>query len=137
MLKSRYGHSWVIIKPEKGEPEGFCSIHCAAISLALHTSRAISGITVGDFNTKKQIDAEAANWVIGGNLTGVMTARAKWAFENRESADAFISKHGGRPATFTEALRAAFDDMYSDILMIRKKCQLIQIRNKKVDDQQE
>lgn len=38
---------------------------------------------VGDYNTKRLIDAEKAVWVIGGGKQGVMTKRAKWAFEKR------------------------------------------------------
>ena len=39
-----------------------------------------------------QIEAETAYWVIGGSKMGVMTARAKWAFESKESADAFMKQ---------------------------------------------
>lgn len=125
MKRSNYKHSWMVISYKGMEAKGYCSVHCAAISMALHTDLLIDGISVGDFNTKKQINAENASWVIGGNLPGVMTARAKWAFETREAADAFITKHGGRPATFEQVLEAAFDDMLNDTLMIRKKRKLI------------
>jgi nitrous oxide reductase accessory protein NosL len=59
---------------------------------------------------------------------GVMTARAKWAFETKEGADNFIKKHGGRPASFNEVIKAAFEDMYQDTMMIRKKRKLINMR---------
>jgi nitrous oxide reductase accessory protein NosL len=105
--------------------------------MALHSNLLIDSISVGDFNTKKQINAEKASWVIGGDLPGVMTARAKWAFETREAADAFITKYGGRPATFEQVLEAAFDDMLNDTLMIRKKRKLIDRYKKKSPDQRE
>ncbi len=137
MKRSSYGHAWMVISYKGVEPKGYCSVHCAAISMALHTGLLIDGISVGDFNTKKQINAEKASWVIGGNLPGVMTARAKWAFETREAADAFITKHGGRPATFEQILEAAFDDMLKDTLMIRKKRKLIDRQKKHSPGQRE
>lgn len=128
MYRSRFGHSWVIIEHGGGNKEGVCSVHCAAIDMALHPEKTISRITVGDFDIQKQIDAEKARWVIGGDLMGVMTARAKWAFETQAAADAFMAKHGGSPATFNEVIKAAFEDMYRDTMMIRKKRKLMNMR---------
>ena len=113
---------------EDGSVTAVCSIHCAAIDMALHTEKTIRRITVGDFQTKKQIDADRAYWVIGGDLMGVMTARAKWAFGTKQGADNFMQEHGGRPANFEEVIKAAFEDMYQDTLMIRKKRKLINMR---------
>jgi copper chaperone NosL len=125
MKKSEYGHSWVIIQHGDGTTEGLCSVHCAAIDMALHTHKTVNKITVGDYNTKKQIDADNAFWVIGGDKMGVMTARAKWAFETKEAADSFMKDHGGKTATFDEVMKAAFEDMYADTLMIQKKRQMM------------
>ncbi|MCF8127744.1 MAG: nitrous oxide reductase accessory protein NosL [Deltaproteobacteria bacterium] len=125
MTKSKFGHSWVIIEHTDGTLEELCSVHCAAIDMALHTDKGVKKITVGDYNTKKQIDADKAFWVIGGDKMGVMTARAKWAFETKEAADNFIKEHGGRPATFDDVMKAAFEDMYADTLMIQKKRQMM------------
>lgn len=128
MYKSKFEHSWVNILHDDGSVTGVCSIHCAAIDMALHTEKAIQKITVGDYDSNTQINADKAFWVIGGEIMGVMTARAKWAFETKEGADNFIKKHGGRPATFSEVIKAAFEDMYQDTLMIRKKRKLIKMR---------
>ena len=128
MYRSKFGHSWVIITHEDGSSESVCSIHCAAIDLALHPDKTIGKITVGDYDTEKQIDADTAHWVIGGDILGVMTARAKWAFETKDGADNFMKKHGGRPANFREVIKAAFEDMYQDTLMIRKHRKLIDMR---------
>jgi copper chaperone NosL len=121
MKKSMYGHSWVVITHEDGTTCGLCSVHCAAIDMALHVGKPIASVTVGDYNTKEQIDAEKAYWVIGGDQMGVMTARAKWAFKTKEAADKFMKEHGGRPATYGEVIKASFEDMYEDTLMIQKK----------------
>ena len=68
MYQTKFAHSWVIITHEDGSTEGVCSIHCAAIDMALHTDKPIRKITVGDFDTKEQIDANEAHWVIGGDI---------------------------------------------------------------------
>ena len=128
MYRSKFEHSWVIITHDDGSSESVCSIHCAAIDLALHPDKTIGKITVGDYDTEKQIDADTAYWVIGGDIMGVMTARAKWAFESKDRADKFMKKHGGRPANFREVIKTAFEDMYQDTLMIRKKRKLINMR---------
>lgn len=125
MKKESFGHSWVIIEHDDGTKEGVCSVHCAAIDMALHTDNPVKAITVGDYDTKKQISADKAYWVIGGDKTGVMTARAKWAFETKEAADNFMKAHGGNPATFEEVMKASFEDMYEDTMMIQKKRQMM------------
>ena len=128
MYRSKFEHSWVIITHEDGSSASVCSIHCAAIDMALHVDKTIRKITVGDYDTEKQIDADTAYWVLGGDIMGVMTARAKWAFKAKEGADNFMKNHGGRPANFREVIKTAFEDMYQDTLMIRKKRKLINMR---------
>ena len=128
MYKSKFEHSWMNILHDDGSVTSVCSVHCAAIDMALHTEKIIQNITVGDYNTKKQINADIAFWVIGGEILGVMTSRAKWAFETKDAADNFIKIHGGRVATFSEVIKAAFEDMYQDTMMIRKKRKLINMR---------
>jgi nitrous oxide reductase accessory protein NosL len=76
---------------------------------------------VGDYNTKKLVDAELAFWVIGGNKPGVMTKRAKWAFEKKADAETFIQKEGGSLASFDEAIKASYEDIYADTKMIRER----------------
>ena len=85
--------------------------------MALNIDKPAKKITVGDYNSKKQIEADTAFWVIGGEKMGVMTTRAKWAFESKEPADEFMKQNGGRPATFEEVMKAAFEDMYEDGLI--------------------
>lgn len=131
MSRAKYGHSWVIINHENGSASGVCSIHCAAIDMALHSEMPVSKITVGDYDTKTQIDADKAYWVIGGEKLGVMTARAKWAFQTKKAADNFMKDHGGRPATFEEVMRAAFEDMYEDTLILQKKRRLMKMMKPK------
>ena len=128
MKKMMFGHSWMMIEREDGSVVGVCSVHCAAVDMALNIDKPAKDITVGDYNSKKQIDAEKAFWVLGGDKMSVMTSRAKWAFESKDSADNFIKQHGGRPATFEEVMKAAFEDMYQDTLMIQKKRKMMRMK---------
>jgi hypothetical protein len=106
---------------DDGSDLGTCSIHCTAVDLAVNIDKTPKALMVGDFGTKKLIDAETAFWVIGGNKPGVMTKRAKWAFEKKEDAEAFIKENGGALAGFDEAMKATYDDMYADTKMIRER----------------
>ena len=114
----------MIIQYEDGTTSELCSIHAAAVDLALNIDKFPVVITVGDYNSKTPIDAEKAFWVIGGDKMGVMTARAKWAFQTKDAADGFIKEHGGKLVTFDDAIKAAYEDMYTDTNMIRKRRQM-------------
>lgn len=121
MYRSRFPSSWVELSYRDGATAGLCSLHCAAVYLALHPSETPVRILVGDYYRHSMIDADRAYWVIGGDLPGVMTRRAKWAFSDPESAARFRRQHGGEAATFDEALEAAFQDMYRDTLSIQRR----------------
>jgi hypothetical protein len=121
MEHEKFGHTWMVIEYEDGTTKEFCSIHCAAIELAQAIDKTPKSIKVGDYNNKKLIDAEKAVWVIGGSKMGVMTKRAKWAFENKADAEKFIKENGGTLAAFDDAMKAAYEDMYADTKMIREK----------------
>jgi copper chaperone NosL len=121
MDREKFGHSRMLIEYDDGSSVGTCSVHCAAVELALTIDKTPKTIMVGDLNTKKLIDAEKAMWVINGNKPGVMTKRAKWAFEKKEDAEKFIKENGGSLSTFDEAVKLAYEDMYQDIKMIREK----------------
>ena len=96
--------------------------------LANSIDKSPKAIRVGDYNSRKLIDAETAFWVIGGNKAGVMSSRAKWAFEKKSDAEAFIAANGGSQAGFEDALKAAYEDLYKDTRMIREKRKLKRIK---------
>jgi hypothetical protein len=121
MDRDKFAHSRVYIPYEDGSAFGGCSIHCAAIELSLHIDKTPLSIQVGDYESKTLIDAERAFWVIGGNLSGVMTRRAKWAFKSKSAADNFIRQYGGKHADFDQVMKATYEDMHTDIKMIREK----------------
>jgi copper chaperone NosL len=121
MDRGQFAHSRMLIVYDDGTEVGACSLHCAAIDLAINIDKTPKTIYVGDFNTKKLIDAEQAFWVIGGNKPGVMTKRAKWAFEKKADAETFIKKEGGTIANFDESIKASYEDIYGDTKMIRER----------------
>ncbi|HYG35003.1 MAG TPA: nitrous oxide reductase accessory protein NosL, partial [Clostridia bacterium] len=121
MHTEQYAHSRMHITNEDGSVSLLCSLHCAAIDLAVHLDKTPRSIQVGDYSTKKLIDAEKAVWVIGGSLPGVMSRRGKWAFAEQSAAQAFIKTNGGIIATFDQAAKAAYEDMHEDTKMIRER----------------
>ncbi|MFP4347434.1 MAG: nitrous oxide reductase accessory protein NosL [Desulfococcaceae bacterium] len=129
MDRAKFAHSRMLVTYDDGSSVGTCSIHCAAMDMAINIDKSPTEIQVGAYDTEKLIDAENACWVIGGDKMGVMTARAKWAFETKADADAFMEEHGGKPATFEDAMKAAFEDMYQDVQMIRKKRQMMRMKS--------
>ena len=131
MDREKFAHSRMFIQYDDGSTEGTCSIHCAAIDLVLNLDKTPRAIQVGDYNTKNLIDAEKALWVIGGSKMGVMTKRAKWAFEKKEDAEKFVKENGGKLASFDEALKAAYDDIYEDTKMIRERRKMRKMEHKK------
>jgi copper chaperone NosL len=121
MNRGQYAHSRMLIVYDDGTEVGTCSIHCAAVDLGINLDKTPKNIHVGDYNTKKLIDAEKAVWVIGGEKPGVMSKRAKWAFEKEADARVFMKTNGGTIATFDDAIKAAYEDMYADTKMIRER----------------
>jgi copper chaperone NosL len=121
MDRERFAQTRMVIRYEDGSSTGVCSLHCAAIELAVHFDRPVKAIEVGDAATRKLLDAEQATWVVGGTRPGVMSRRGKWAFETRAAAEAFARENGGELATFEAALEAAYQDLYGDLKMLREK----------------
>ena len=127
MDRAKFGHTRMLIEYEDGTSVGTCSIHCAAVDLALTIDKTPKAILVADMNTKKLTDAEKATWVVGGSKPGVMSRRAKWAFEKKEDAEAFLKENGGAPTTFDESMKLAYEDMYQDTKMIREKRKMMKM----------
>jgi nitrous oxide reductase accessory protein NosL len=131
MDRAKFAHSRVLVTYDDGSYFGACSVHCAAIDMVVNIDKAPQTVMVGDFDTKQLIDAETAAWVVGGSKMGVMTKRAKWAFADEAAAKKFIQQNGGEEATFDEAMKATFEDMYQDTKMIRDKRKMMREKMKK------
>lgn len=122
MDRQKFAQSRMLIE-YSGNSVGLCSLHCAALDLANQLDKTPVTIKVGDYNSKELINAEAATWVLGGKVKGVMTARAKWAFASKDEAMKFVVENGGDVVDFEAAINAAYQDMYQDTRMIRQKRQ--------------
>jgi copper chaperone NosL len=121
MDREKLAHSRMLIEYDDGTAVGTCSMHCLAVELVNTIGKTPKAIKVGDYSGKKLIDAESAVWVIGGDKPGVMSSRAKWAFEKKADAEAFIAANSGTLATFEDAIKAAYEDLYKDNRMIRER----------------
>ena len=121
MDRAKHAQSRMLIEYDDGTSFGACSLHCAAVDLANNIDKTPKTISVGDYNSKKLIDAERAFWVKGGKKPGVMTENAKWAFEEKRAAEEFIKENGGVLVTFDDAIKAAYEDMYKDTKQIRER----------------
>jgi len=131
MDRGQYAFSRMLIVYEDGSEKGVCCIHCAAVEFSINLDKIQKCVQVGDYNTKKLIDAEKAFWVIGGSKAGVMSKRAKWAFEGKPEAEEFVKNYGGALATYEEAMKATYEDMYGDTRMIREKRKMRKMKEAK------
>ncbi|MDA8165488.1 MAG: nitrous oxide reductase accessory protein NosL [Desulfobacteraceae bacterium] len=123
MSRQMAAKSRMEIEYADGSSSALCSLHCAALDLANKMDSMPKAIKVADYNTGELIDAEKAVWVLGGKIPGIMTGRAKWAVADKAAAEKLAAESGGTVVDFETAIRAAYDDMYQDTMMIRKKRQ--------------
>lgn len=111
MNRTAFSHSRMVVTYQDGSSTGTCSINCVVIDMQEQPGKEIKSFQVGDYNSRKLIDAKSAVWVIGGKKKGVMTMVAKWAFSDRKAASAFVNEHGGRLATFDQVLATTENEL--------------------------
>lgn len=128
MNREMFAHSRMLIEYNDGSKVGLCSLHCAAVDLALNLDKMPTSIKVGDYGKKELIDAETATWVVGGNKPGVMTKNGKWAFAEKADAEKFQQANGGRITGFDDALQTAYQDLGNDTKMIREKRKMMKMK---------
>ena len=128
MDRGMFNFSRMLIQYDDGSSAAVCSLHCAAIDLANNIDKTPKSIKVADFNGKQLIDAETAVWVVGGKKPGVMSKRGKWAFEKKVDAENSIRTNEGQLASFEQAIKTAYDDMYEDTKMIRDKRKMMRTK---------
>ena len=124
MDRKQFHHSRMLVQYSDDLPDGTCSLHCAAISLAVNVDREPKAIYVGDNaaagDQKPLVEVGKATFLVGSSLKGVMTKRSKVAFGTADAAKAAQAANGGELAGFDQALAAAYADMAADVSMIRK-----------------
>jgi nitrous oxide reductase accessory protein NosL len=137
MDRKQYHHSRVLVQYADDLADGTCSLHCAAISLALNVDREPKAIYVGDNaapgEVKPLVEVDKALFLIGSSIKGVMTKRSKVAYGGADAARASQKANGGDLTSFDQALLAAYTDMAQDVAMIRK---MRAERRKKMMEQQ-
>ena len=132
MDRTKYAHSRMMVTYDDGTKVGTCSLHCLALDLSINIDKTPITIEVGDYFNKRLIDAEKAYWVIGGSKPGVMTQQAFWAFGNRVYAEKYIREHKGILATFDEAMKAAYEGMYTDTKMLRERRKTVKMQDAEI-----
>jgi len=110
MNRTTFAHSRMVVNYSDGST-GTCSLNCVVIDLKANKGKEVKSFQVGDYNSKKLINARTATWVIGGKKKGVMTPDAKWAFADKSKAEKFIKGNGGKLATFDEVLKATENEL--------------------------
>ena len=125
MDRKQYHHSRHLVHYQDDLVDATCSLHCAALSLALNMDRGPKTIYAADFGAKADpkplVNVDAATYLIGSKLPGVMTAQSKVAFASRADAEAVMKDKGGELGDFAAALAAAYQSMAGDTAMIRQK----------------
>src|SRR4030066_65563 len=66
MDREAYGHSRMLIVFKGGASYGLCSLRCAALILKAEEERKPRSVKAADYNTRELIEADQAQWVIGG-----------------------------------------------------------------------
>ena len=125
MDRTQYHSSRHLIQYEDDLVDGTCSIHCAALSLAINLDRGPKAIYAADFGSaekiKPLIKVDGASYLIGSKLPGTMSKTSKLAFASAEVAKAAQAENGGEIGDFNAALTRSYADMAADTIMIRKK----------------
>ncbi len=69
MNRTQFAHSRMVVTYKDGST-GTCSINCVVVDMKANKGREVKSFQVGDYDTKKLIDAKTAIWVIGGKRKG-------------------------------------------------------------------
>ena len=125
MDRRQFHHRRHLVHYQDDLVDATCSLHCAALSLALNLDRGPKAIYAADFGAvgepKPLVNVDAATYLIGSKLPGVMTQQSKVAFAARAAAEAAQAEHGGALGDFDAALQAAYQSMANDTLLIRER----------------
>lgn len=125
MNRRQWHHSRHLIHYEDNLAVGTCSLHCAAVNLAVNLDRGPKAIYAADFGSAAEIKplVEVTNvvYLVGSKLPGTMTKKSKMAFADKAKANAAMAEQGGGLMGFDEALQQAYLGMAEDTAMIRKR----------------
>jgi nitrous oxide reductase accessory protein NosL len=124
MMRKMFSQTRHLIVYEDDAVDGTCSLHCAAISLALNLDRVPKVIYAGDAGAagevKPLVDSAAMTYVIDPARPGTMTAVSKYAYADKAQAEAAAGPDA-KLADFDTALVDAYNGMAQDTIRIRKR----------------
>jgi len=126
MMRGMYAAARHLIVYENDTVDGTCSIHCAAISLALNMDAGPKTIYAGDAGAEGEMkplaDSATMTYVIDPAKPGTMSAVSKLAYADKAKAEAAAAGSAGATLVgFDEALSLAYLEMAKDTMMIRKR----------------
>lgn len=125
MDRKEYHQSRHLVQYQDDLVDGTCSIHCAAISLAINLDRGPKAIYAADAGAKAEIsplvNVDQATYLIGSKIKGVMSGVSKVAFASKEAAAAAQKQQGGELGDFNAALKATYADLAQDTILIRQR----------------
>lgn len=125
MDRRQWHHSRHLVHYSDDLVDGTCSLHCAAISLALNLDRGPQAIYAADFGAaaepKPLVNVDKAVYLLGSTLPPTMSKVSNMAFAGKEAAEHAQKGAGGTLVGFDQALAAAYAGMADDTAMIRKR----------------
>jgi nitrous oxide reductase accessory protein NosL len=124
MMRKMFSQTRHLIVYEDDTVDGTCSLHCAAISLALNLDRVPKIIYAGDAGASDKVkplaDSAAMTYAIDPARPGTMTAVSKYAYADKAQAEA-ASGPDAKLVDFDTALVDAYNGMAQDTIRIRKR----------------
>ena len=124
MMRKMWSHTRHLVVYENDTVDGTCSLHCAAISLALNMDAGPKAIYAGDAGAEGELkplaDTAAMTYVIDPAKPGTMTGVSKYAYADRAKAEA-VAGPDARLVDFDAALTDAYVGMAQDTIRIRKR----------------
>ncbi len=95
MGRRQHHHSRMLIQYSDDLPDGVCSLHCAAISLAVNVDREPKTIWVADnasiAEIKPPLEVDQATFLVGSQIKDVMTKGSKIAYSSEAAAKAVMT----------------------------------------------
>ena len=98
-----------------------CSIRCLADKTVNSGTGATNTQVAMYIDPDKMMPVENAAYVIGSTAPGTMTMKSKIAFEDKASAEKFVSSYGGQVVDFQGAFAAAKMELSKSRMLIDKK----------------
>lgn len=130
MMRAKFSHTRHLIVYENDSVDGTCSLHCAAIGLALNMDLGPKAIYAGDAGAGGEIKplvlVDKAFYVVDPSKPGTMTRVSNAAYADKAKAEAAAkaeasAKAGAEVIGFDAALRKAYLVMADDTIMLRKR----------------